>query len=120
MYYLRTRPAVDAIKFTVDQEMLRKEEAAAKAAKAADEFKFSSFGSPVMSPVAFEKKSMGSFELARAGAASPFEATRSDSPATLRECCLPAFLSCDVAPVAVWLLSRIPLLIWSADLLVDL
>lgn len=86
MYYLRTRPAVDAIKFTVDQEMLRKEEAAAKAAKAADEFKFSSFGSPVMSPVAFEKKSMGSFELARAGAASPFEATRSDSPATLREC----------------------------------
>ncbi|KAI8852259.1 ribonucleotide reductase M1 [Chytridium lagenaria] len=37
MYYLRTRPAADAIKFTVDTQKLKKEDAAAAAAREVEE-----------------------------------------------------------------------------------
>ena len=37
MYYLRTRPAVDAIKFTVDKQALKDEDAADKEAEDDDD-----------------------------------------------------------------------------------
>jgi ribonucleotide reductase alpha subunit len=48
MYYLRTKPAVDAIKFTVDQEMLKAEEKAEQKIRAMEELKASGFGANIL------------------------------------------------------------------------
>lgn len=52
MYYLRTRPAVNAIQFTLDQSMIKEAEASKKAAKLAKTSSASPAAHPTAAPIA--------------------------------------------------------------------